>query len=212
MKKYFLLFLIVLLQQYTFAQSKMVGYFNKLSAERKGGITIKVKAGKATAESGTGKCKVTLDEKNGYLQIIDDGTGGGVYTVELAVFKTLKGKTYVVANSNVKSGEGNESKGMDFFDAVTMKDATYEIWPDISNVEDVLTNGVSKEDIEKYASTEYALCTLPKNGTTITYQVGFTALDQACNDNDVDAIALRKKLKSVKLIWNKKAGSFELKK
>ncbi len=212
MKKATLIATIFILQITTFAQSKMASYFKKVDEERKGGITLTVKAGKATAESGTGKCKVILDEKNGYLQIIDDGTGGGTYTVELAIFKDVKGKAYLVANSYVKSGDGIETKGMSFYDAATMKDATMQMWPDVGYVEDLLTNGITKQDIEAYASTEYAHCTLPKNGTTIMYQIGFTALDQACNNNDAEAIALRKKLKPVKFVWNKTTATFDLKK
>ncbi len=210
MKKLLFLITIVILQQITFAQSKMVDFFKKLPSDKKVGIVIKEKAGKFNAESATGKCKITVNDKNGYLQIIDDGTGGGVSYVELGLFKNEKGEQILAYNSYIKSADGIESEGILFYNLpkYTTNDM---VWPDMGNIEDLLPTGVTKGDIETYKDTEYGYSILPQNGTTILYNVGFKNLDEAVTNGDTKAKKLKEKLKPAKLVWNKKNSAFELK-
>jgi hypothetical protein len=211
MTKTILFFLVVLITTTTMAQSKIVKYFNKLSAENKHGYGINFKGGKYKVVSDT-ECSIIVDDKNGYLQLNDNGTGGGNFVLEMAIFKTAKGVDVVAVNTYSYSGDGRESGAVSFFDAANnMADITMSVWPDIGYIEDLLPKGVSKIDIEVYKESEYTYCILPKVGTTITMQLGFKKLDSECTNNNKKAIALRKKLVASKLVWNKQKITFDLK-
>jgi hypothetical protein len=196
----------------TMAQSKMTSLYKKLPADKQSSITIKEKAGKFTATSGTGKCKITVNDKNGYLQVIDDGTGGGTFYIELALFKADDGSQTLAYNSYTVSADGIESNGFTFYSLPTMSENTMSVWPDIGYVEDLLTGGVTKEDIEPYKTTEYNVGYLPKTGTNIMFSIGFRSLDEAVANGDAKAKAIKAKLKPVKFVWNKKTAFFDLKK
>jgi hypothetical protein len=211
MKKIILSALVVIMATATMAQAKIVKYFQKLSKENKHGYSIIYKAGKYKVEADT-ECSIIVDEKNGYLQIFDSGTGGGNFVLELAIFKTDASKEILALNTYAYSGDGRESGNISFFDVANkMTDMTMSVWPDIGYIEDLLHNGVTKGDIAAYADTEYTYCVLPRVGTTITMYVGFKRLDFACNDEkEAKACELQKKITPSKLVWDKKTAFFNL--
>jgi hypothetical protein len=204
--------LVVILATTTMAQAKIVKYFQKLSKENKHGYSIIRKAGKYKVEADT-ECSIIVDDKNGYLQIFDSGTGGGNFVLELAIFKTAQGNDILAVNNYSFSGDGREEGEIKFFDVANkMTDMTMSVWPDIGYIEDLLHNGVTKADIEPYKNFEYTYCTLPRVGTTITMHLGFKNLDYACQfENDKKACELQKKITPSKLVWNKKTSFFDLK-
>lgn len=208
MKQIFIIVNFVFYSLASNAQTKLVKYFNKLSTEQKHGITLTEKAGKVIAESGTGACTVIHDAANGYLKITDDGTGGGSLYFEMAIFKDAKGKEYLVTTAYTKS-DVNEGLGNHFYNLPSMTEAS-SLWPDIGNIEDLLPNGVTKEDIAPYADSEYSYFTLPRKGTDLFMNIGFNKLDQKVDEADAAAKTLRKKLKPVKFKWNKTNASFEI--
>jgi hypothetical protein len=194
------------------AQAKIVKYFQKLKKENKHGYSITYTAGKYKVEADT-KCSIKVDEKNGYLQIFDSGTGGGNFVFEMAIFKTETNKEILAVNTYAYSGDGRESGSIAFFDVANkMADITMSVWPDIGYIEDLLHNGVTKDDIKLYADTEYGYSELPKVGTTIIFHLGFKKLDYLCEiDKDKKACELQKKITPSKLVWNKKTVTFDLK-
>lgn len=212
MKKIILLLAVIVSTSTAFAQAKIVRYFQKLSKENKHGYTIAYKAGKYKVEADT-ECSIIVDEKNGYLKIEDAGTGGGTFVLELAIFKTATNKEILAVNSYAYSGDGRESGNISFFDVANkMTDMTMSVWPDIGYIEDLLHNGVTKEDIEPYKNMEYTYCTLPRLGTTITMYLGYKNLDYACQfENDKKACALQKRITPSTLVWNKTTTFFDLK-
>lgn len=193
------------------AQAKIVKYFQKLPKELKHGYNITYKAGKYKVEADT-ECSIIVDDKNGYLQIFDSGTGGGNFVLELAIFKTDSNKEILAQSTYAYSGDGRESGNISFFDVENkMADISMSVWPDIGYIEDLLHNGVTKSDIEPYKNYEYTYCTLPRVGTTITMHVGFKNLDYACQfENDKKACALQKRITPSTLVWDRKTASFNL--
>jgi hypothetical protein len=210
-KKIALSALVVMIASATMAQAKIVKYFQKLSKENKHHYGIAYASGKYKVQADT-ECSIIVDEKNGYLQIFDNGTGGGNFVLELAIFKTETNKEILAVNTYAYSGDGRESGSISFFDvADKMADITMSVWPDMGYVEDLLHNGVTKADIEAYADTEYTYSVLPRAGITITMHLGYKRLDFACNDEkDKKACALQKKITPSKLVWNRKTASFNL--
>jgi hypothetical protein len=212
MKKIFFLAGIVCLSLAALAQAKIVKYFDKLPTENKHGYAITYKVGKYKVEADN-YCAIVVDDKNGYLQITDDGTGGGTFVLELAIFKTAKGEDILAVNNYSYSGDGREEGAIKFFDVANkMAAMTMSVWPDIGYIEDLLHNGVNKADIAPFEKSEYIYCTLPRVGTTITMHLGYKTLDYACDqDKDKNACALKQKITPSKLVWNKKTSFFDLK-
>jgi hypothetical protein len=211
MKSTAILILVLLFSKGIFAQAKIVTHFNKLPKEMKHGYKINFSKGKYSVTADT-ECSITVDSKNGYLKIFDNGTGGGNFVLEMAIFKTEKNKEIIAHNTYAFSGDGHEEGTIHFFDASNkMQDITSTVWPDMGQLEDLLPIDVSKSEVEPYLDTEYTYSVLPQKGTTINMQIGFKTLDASCNEENNTACALKKKLKPVKLVWNKKTISFDLK-
>jgi hypothetical protein len=189
------------------AQSKLIGYFNKLPNEHKHDFKITKKGNKYIADAGTGAVKVILDEANGFMQIKDNGTGGGTFVYELAIFKTQKGKDIVAVNQYAYEDEGVHSGGnIAFFTANNMKDITKEILPDLTVVQDETGKTANASDLETYSNKPYNYFELPKMGTVVKFNYSTNALDAACRDGDEKALALKKQIKPVLLYWHKDNG------
>ncbi|MFC4262786.1 hypothetical protein ACFOWM_07860 [Ferruginibacter yonginensis] len=210
MKKIIAFTWLIALCNITHAQAKIVQYFKKLPAEQQHGYKINFKNNQYNVVADN-QCSITVDEKNGYLKIIDDGTGGGTFVLELAIFKKENKTDILAVNTYAYSGDGKEGGSIAFFDvAQNMTDVSMSVWPDFGYIEDLLTNGVTKKDIEPYASTEYTYAQLPQQGTTILFNIGFKSLDAACSEGNKKACTLQKKLQPVKLLWDKKIATFNL--
>ncbi len=51
----------------------------------------------------------TVDIKNGFIEIIDEGTGGGTETVQVALFRTQNKRAVIAVSYSVADGIGSES-------------------------------------------------------------------------------------------------------
>ena len=73
----------------SFAQNKLISFFNALPADSRNGIEIKKVNGKWIAHSYETEqtLAIKLNAAGSYLQIIDNGTGGGATTFQLKIFK-----------------------------------------------------------------------------------------------------------------------------
>lgn len=207
MKKIVIVFLLVVWVNVVHAQSKLIGYFKKLPKVHKHEFTITKKANGYTADAGTGAIKVLLDDANGFMQIKDNGTGGGTMVFEMAIFKTQKGKDIVAVNQYTYEEAGVHSGGnIVFFSASNMKDITKEILPDLTVVQDETYKTVNAAELETYSNTPYIYFELPQKGTIVKFNYGTNALDAACREGDKKAIALKNNIKPALLYWHKDNG------
>jgi hypothetical protein len=186
------------------AQSKLVGYFNKLPKAHKHNFKITKKGNSYTANVGTEDVKVLLDEANGFMQIKDNGTGGGTMVYEMAIFKTQKAKDIVVVNQYAYEDAGVHSGGnIVFFTVSNMKDVTKEILPDLTVVQDETCKAVNSADLETYSNMPYTYFELPKKGTVVKFNYSTNSLDAACREGDKKALVVKKQIKPVLLYWHK---------
>jgi hypothetical protein len=208
MKKIVSIFLFLLCVGIVNAQSKLIRYFNKLPKVHKHEYVLAKKGKNYTADAGTGAVTVLLDEANGYMQIKDNGTGGGTFVYEIVIFKTKKGKDIVAVNSYSYEGNGERysSGSISFFDAKNMADITQQILPDMTVVQDETYKNVDAKELETYSDLPYIYFELPKKGTIVKFNYGTFTLDAACNDGDKKAIALKNKIKPALLYWHKDNG------
>jgi hypothetical protein len=207
MKKILIAFLIFTSFNSLKAQSKLIGYFNKLPKAHKHEFVITKNANTYTANAGTGAVNVLLDEANGFMQIKDNGTGGGTMVYEMAIFKTQKGKDIVAVNQYVYEDAGVHSGGnIVFFNASSMKDITKEILPDLTVVQDETYKTVNASDLEKYSNSPYIYFELPKKGTVVKFNYSTNTLDAASREGDEKAQSLKNQIKPALLYWHKDNG------
>lgn len=203
-----------IISQRCFGQSKLVNYFNQLSSEYKHGYVITKKGESYFADAGTGPCKVLVDNKNGFLEIKDAGTGGGTFVFQLAIFKNAKKQEILAVNvfayEDMEQGmiEGGNIR---FFSVgKQLIDVTKDILPDMTTVEDKAYNGQTDAIMKQYKEGLYEYFELPRVGTTVTFHFGSNSLNQACANNDEQACNIKKSLQVVNLFWHKDTGYLNL--
>jgi hypothetical protein len=147
---------------------------------------------------------VTVDLKNGFIEIVDNGTGGGTETVQLVKFKTADGKQLVVYRMDSREGDNGMQSNFDY--------TAY--W--VQNEKLVLAKGIlpvlSVQDFletpEKVLSLEknkqilmklHCYLELPRNGTTIIWRI---------QPSDGDPYLKKIKYKKNQLVFDKKTGKF----
>lgn len=206
MKKIITTAFVLVFSIFAQAQSKLVNYFKKLPKEMQQGFTITKNGNGFSADAGTGPCKLTLDEANGFLEIIDDGTGGGTTTYQIAIFKKASGKEIVAVNF-YGCCDVRENGTLALYNGSDMQEVTKELIDDITKFEYEAIKDVGDE-LNQYFGDRgpYTYFVLPQKGTTIMLYYGANGLDKACDDNDKKACAIKKKLHAVPMYWRKEAG------
>lgn len=202
------------LTTFSFAQSKLVNYFNLLPKEHQHGYTISKKGKTYVADAGTGAVQVVVDDANGFLEIKDSGTGGGTFVFQLAIFKNAKKEDLIGVNyfSYEDLNQGMITGGNLFFFGGEKKlsDVTKDVLPDMTTAEDKAYNGHSDVIFETYKEGVYEYFELPRNGTTVQFHFGSNSLNQACANNDEQACSIQKSLVIVDLYWHKDPGYLNL--
>jgi hypothetical protein len=196
------------------SQSKLINYFNKLPKEHKHDFVISKKGETYTAEAGTGPCKVLVDDKNGFLEIKDSGTGGGILVYQLAIFKNAKKQDVLAVNyyayEDLEHGM-IEGGNIHFFSVgKQLVDITKDILPDMTTVEDKAYNGQSNAIMNLYKEGFYEYFELPRVGTTLKFYFGSNSLNQACENKDEQACNIKKSLQVVELFWHRDTGYLSL--
>ncbi len=213
MKNIFILMIAFATSSCSLAQSKLINYFKMLPKAQQHDFTITKKGSGYVADAGTGEVPVTIDEANGFMEIIDNGTGGGTANLQLAIFKDNKGEETVAVNY-YGSGDGIHDAALNFFHKENkLMDVTY----DKSVVEDwTVFESKAMEDAGDFSawtenSPPYTYYKLPRKGTTITLHYGINKVDYDCEGNsNQEACALKKKFKPVSMYWHKDGGYFSL--
>ncbi len=192
------------------AQSKMIKLFNRLSKVDKQEFVITKKGKGFVADAGTGPVKVTVDDVNGFLEIVDNGTGGGSVKYQLAIFKDDKGKE-VLAVNHYYFGDMTSTGALKFFRVstklvnVTDDKSVVSDWTVFTDkaIEDAGDFSDKIADVPPYTYYE-----LPRKGKTIILHYGINGVDIDCSNNDEAACALKKKFKPVSMYWHKENGGY----
>jgi hypothetical protein len=187
---------------------KLIAAFNNLPAENRNHITIKKITGKWIGVSGETEQKLTvkLNATGAYLEIKDPGTGGGVSTFQMKIFKNNAGKEFIAFNKSWTDGVMFEG-GISFID-FNGNDATLSYWPDYGE-ELNFKQGQSKEGNEDYFTGEYSYCNIPEAGNTIEIIPGYQGITSSCINDDKKACELKKKLvEKIVFVWAKEHDMF----
>ncbi len=189
------------------SQMSIVDYFNKLPNKNEHGTIAKYPKKKNDYYylSPLGDTlALTVDLKNGFLEIVDNGTGGGISTIQLAKFKTADGKQFVVYRSDSREGDNGVQSDFDYSVYWIQNEKLVlakGILPNLS-VQDFLETpekSLSAEQNKKILMQLRCYLDLPRNGTSITWRI-----QPAENDPYLKKI----KYKKIQLIFDKKTGKF----
>jgi hypothetical protein len=214
MNKIFFLILLFLATTTLHAQSKMANFYNSLPKENKQDIVIKQKSDKYIAfdEALEVECKLILDEKNGFLQIVNNGTGGGTNTIQLAQFKDASGNVTLALSVHIYDGVMHESKINFFSPNNKMEEVTGKVFGF-----DIPSGAFQKEDFKEtaenqaYMESEYFYYELPREGLVMKMYHGYNGAELDCNaENNPNACEFISHFAPfLSFKWNKTAAKFE---
>jgi len=210
MKVLFLVIAFIITAVQVTAQNKLVKAFNNVPADARNQIDIKIANGNWKAHSGETDqdLAIKLNAAGTYLEIKDNGTGGGTTTFQLKLFRDNGGREFIAFNKSWTDGVMHEG-AIDFmYVDGTPGDATWSVYPDLPESE-FFQDGQSKNGNEEYFTGEYTYCNIPETGNTIELYTGYRSIDAACESGDEKICDLKKKLKSkLVLVWQKEANMF----
>ncbi len=156
---------------------------------------------------------VLVDAANGYLQLVDDGTGGGTIEVELALFRLASGQPMVAVSQKYYDGVGMQQELF----CLRPEDGQQLDWTEHSlpvlTAYDFLQPGYEPEaDIAEAALP--VVVALPRKGTTAKAEA-FTGMQYIyCNDGAPEEYSayceVYKHLarQSIGLRWDRELGAF----
>jgi opacity protein-like surface antigen len=209
MKKIVLLTFLFVATLANAQQVSLVEVFNKKPAEERNGISIKKVNGKWVGHSTETEqtLSVKINAAGTFLEIKDPGTGGGVTTFQLKIFKDNAGTAFIAHNKCWTDGVMGEG-GFSFTYAKTGEDATMAVFPDMEEKE-FFKEGETKEGFEEYFTREYGLCNIPETGNTLEIVQSYAGINAACINEDKTGCDLKKKLKAkLVLSWSKEHDMF----
>lgn len=214
MNKIIFLVLLSLATNALFAQSKMANFYNSLPKENKQSIIIKQKADKYIAfdESLELECTLLLDDKNGFLEIVNTGTGGGTSTIQLAQFKDASGNVTLALSVHTYDGVMHDSKINFFNPSKKMEEVTGKVFGfDIPSGVFQKSDYAENAENQAYTESEYFYYQLPREGLVMKMYHGYNGAEMACRDdknkNACEFISHFAPFISFK--WNKADAKFE---
>ncbi len=112
MKKNLILLLILIFTTNIFAQQLTVfDYFEKLYEDDKISYKIENIEGEWISQSNAGyEIKAKVDIINGYIEIIDEGTGGGTIKLHVVLYRKKDGSALIAVSEFISDGIFIEQK------------------------------------------------------------------------------------------------------
>ncbi|MCH2045861.1 MAG: hypothetical protein MK212_17215 [Saprospiraceae bacterium] len=158
----------------------------------------------------------TVDYKNGYIEIQDDGTGGGTVTVQVVLFRTVDGRELVGISESMFDGMFVDSD-FEFWKSSSSgwKNVTSEVMPSYNYV-DFTYAELGDMDNNYEAQMAYSI-KLPQHGTTVELRLiehPLKVKEQSCKDEPasdcgLNEIMLNQRYKYVELTWDKANTRFK---
>ncbi len=216
MKKQIFIFGLILLSIQAMAQKKnVVDYFRLLPDSLKHYYSLEYKNGKWFTES-VAEYQITpvVDIRNGFIEIQDDGTGGGTTTLQVVLYRKKDGSALIGVSYNLFDGVFFENS-IFFGEYKNNKwiDLTHKVLPKI-NLYTFMKSGYKiPDEIRGYLSVRYSL---PQHGTTITVDFQYGGIFMYCSSDEnkkiCDEFTKNVKYDSIKLKWDKENTRFVIQK
>jgi hypothetical protein len=156
---------------------------------------------------------IVVDIPNGFIEIADEGTGGGTFQIQVVLFRMENGKAVLGVNETANDGV-TVHQNYAFYreQAGTFKNWTEHTMPPLS-VFDFLPDDYAEEpDIVEEALDVYF--ELPRKGTKLTARVWTGKKSYMCKNHASEreqigcAVIQRVIRESFTLDWNRKEGRF----
>ena len=198
----------------------VVEYYNLMPGDffKTGKYEIINKSGKYYVTSDADyELEITVDFKNKYLEINDEGTGGGTTTHEFAVFLRAGNDPVIGLSEFFFDGvgmdsylyffENKDSKWTDITDKLLKK-------PDMNDFIDVNDNDMVKlvSELKDYFAFNF---TIPRYGTTMKCTLDYSKLLAYTNGDDNSSLAEKAKkfenglkYNTIEFLWDYKKGVF----
>lgn len=220
----FLASVSILMPVYSQTKKSILEYYNSIPLNwlNNHRYTFKNKNNKWIARSNAGyDFEVTVDIKNGYLNITDSGTGGSTRIHEAALYRTSTGDDIIGINLIEFDGIGSTCTFKFYKPNDKWKDVTEYLLPkiDLLLFMDGTYNINHQEKLHRFKEFTKGitlLYQLPRFGTTMTVKID---LDRFIMENKQDgygnnlksaAYEILKSIKyrEIKLVWDKKNDKF----
>lgn len=159
-----------------------------------------------------------VDIKNGYINITDNGTGGGTAIQEMALYRTASGRDIIGVNLTNFDGVGYECIIKFYRTDGQWLDVTGDVLPKIDLF--LFMDGSYKVHerqvnwFKDFTKGIVLLYQLPRTGTTMNVEVNMDRfiMENRKNDNNLKSgayeIIKSIKYRGIKLIWDKKNNKF----
>ncbi len=221
MKKVILSTIIIVIATSLFAQKMTVlDYFEKLPKDVRFAYEIENIEGDWVSQSNADyEIKPVVDIINGYIEIYDEGTGGGTVKLQVVLYRKKDGSALIAVSKTEAEGGVFINSVVKFFEYKNKKwiDVTYKVIPELS-YSDFLKKGFDMPDFpEDYYEMSAISYNLPQHGTTIEVSLNAGGLYSICS-GDFDALPADKKLvcdfinnlikQPIKLTWDKTNRKF----
>lgn len=191
-------------------------YYRRLKEPYRSGYELKERNGTWTTQSpDTGEpiASVVVDIKNGFIEILDEGTGGGEWTYRMALFRMADGNPVIGITKTYFDGAGLDQKYYFLRPEDSRKsDWTKETIKEVSGFDFLPLDNAEEERIVN-ALLPVSL-ELPRQGTSLKATV-YTGLEYIyCRGDDneyADYCGLFKQLRRKEIVfkWNREKGKFE---
>lgn len=159
---------------------------------------------------------VIVDIKNGYLALVDEGTGGGNYEIYMALFKSSDKKDYILIYNQTTDGVGIDRSNLYCYkvEEKEWRDVKKEIfaenfWKGFFK-EDFYNKNKTKIDNFFKNSQKALLYSLPRYGTDLSLELNYT-IRYYLQESEANFFSkMKENLNTEKLIlkWDREKAQF----
>jgi hypothetical protein len=195
-------------------RKNVLDYYRSLEPPYSTPYELTQKGDKWLAESSLEmELEATVDLRNGFIEIIDEGTGGGTYHVQVVLFRLAIGNPVIAVSKRA-------------YDGVDATQEYHFLRPEHPDQYDWTEHTLGAISVEDFLELDYAeepaileealpvLLDLPQRGTTLTASV-FTGKrfyycrDSASPEEQIACTAFdRLRREEIKLHWDRESGQF----
>ena len=196
MKKYIFGLVIILATTNAFAQKlNVLDYFDKLPDSVRMSYKISKNKGKWISTS-TAEYEINpiVDLRNGYIELIDEGTGGGVIKLQVVLYRKKDASALIGVSSYIGDGTWIEYS-LVFLEYQNQQwaDVSSEVMPNLSYKDFVKENYEMPDFPESYYEISTIYYKLPQHGTSIRASLDVGGLSLIC-DGTMNALPANKTL------------------
>lgn len=194
----------------------IVEAFRALPAEATHGYELRQKPGGAwvayDAELDR-ENEATVDVKNGFIQVVNEGTGGGTHTLQVALFRTASGGSVVLTGGRTFDGVVDDQELKAFVLEGKEARPAPEVLQALPRLDELLPKELSAQARKSAGEYLTVLVDLPRRGTALTLHLGLSKLSTFCGGERKEpppALCEVKGLEGVRrsVAWDRRVGRF----